>query len=69
MAEVWRELPWQELIEGRWYEKWLSQDRVFTYAKYVTLSEPIVWHQEREENPTDALIDLLIWLEKRKEKV
>ena len=67
MAEVWRELPdshgssttlivekhYDIMIAG--YFDWEEED--FTEAKF------------RNENPTDALIDLLIWLRGKKEAV
>ncbi len=67
MAECWRELPdshgssttlivekhYDSMIAG--YFDWEEED--FTEAKF------------RNENPTDALIDLLIWLRGKKEAV
>uniref|UniRef100_A0A6M3KTY8 Uncharacterized protein n=1 Tax=viral metagenome TaxID=1070528 RepID=A0A6M3KTY8_9ZZZZ len=54
MAEVWRGLPPNTMIR-----KFGSVARVWITNK----EEPIRY----STNPTDALIDLLIWLEERKE--
>jgi len=51
MAEVWRELP-----EGSFIEK----NGESNGASTKMLSDPII----ANTNPTDALIDLLIWLRK-----
>jgi hypothetical protein len=66
MAEVWRELP--ECYQG---ENWLNLEKCNgkSYAQY--LREPvegvdahIVEGTQENTNPTDALIDLLIWIRK-----
>jgi hypothetical protein len=74
MAEVWRELP-----EGFWYEnKWTwvcvtksRKNSSTTYCAYYTPDDKAVCGSKRRNiNPTDALIDLLIWtVEQRKEEV
>lgn len=63
MAEVWRELPLKESSDG-------------TYARLLFYSHGISWitnadesffpYKECGENPTDALIDLLIFVRKEK---
>lgn len=63
MAEVWRELPLKESSDG-------------TYARLLFYSHGISWitnadesffpYKECGENPTDALIDLLIFVRKGK---
>jgi hypothetical protein len=62
IAEVWRELPFQSYIkmldEGSSLAWIFDEERKF--------ESPEIWNT----NPTDALIDLLIWVtEQRKEKV
>jgi hypothetical protein len=62
MEEVWRELPFQSYIkmldEGSSLAWIFDEERKF--------ESPEIWNT----NPTDALIDLLIWVtEQRKEKV
>jgi len=55
MAEVWRELPEGTTLQ-KWalgYQAWIAPD----YEKY----------HSQNINPTDALIELRIWLEERKE--
>lgn len=70
MAEVWRELP-----EGFWYEnKWTwicvtksRKDGDTTYcAYYMPDDKAVCGSKRRNTNPTDALIDLLIWVRKEK---
>jgi len=54
MAEVWRELPEDTII---------GKDK--TYTGSFIIGKTI--HDHRSTNPTDALIDLLIWLKQEAE--
>jgi hypothetical protein len=60
MADIWRELP--EDIDGHW----LGMGKVGedTYVFYRDLKD-----FPYQANPTDALIDLLIWVKAQKEGV
>ena len=54
MAEVWRELPEGTTLQ-KWalgYQAWIAPD----YEKY----------HSQNTNPTDALIDLLVWIKGHK---
>lgn len=64
MGELWRELPGELWWENRWLLKHLYQDQVFTYAEYCGYEDHALAKQCQNTNPTDALIDLLIWVRK-----
>jgi hypothetical protein len=65
MAEVWRELPESIKWRGTWRHLTIEKIGDVTSAYYRTNGIP-----SNETNPTDALIDLLIWtVEQGKEKV
>ena len=74
MAEVWRELP--NTLKGGDLEIWKASDKITGCGYFIANDEyfreqnvEVVVH--RNTNPTDAFIDLLIWVkeQKRKEKV
>jgi hypothetical protein len=67
-AEVWRELP--EMIGGTGQKFYLTIQRLggFTEAGYESAHHDGVVKSYENANPTDALIDLLIWVEQRKEE-
>jgi len=67
MAEVWRELPGELWWENRWLLKHLYQDQVFTYAEYCGYKDHALAKQCQNTNPTDALVDLLIYIARGKE--
>ena len=62
MAELWRELP-DEVLDGGAV---LAMSRIegITYVGYNTYDEAIVLF--KNINPADALVELLVWLEKEK---
>lgn len=67
MAEVWRELP--EEIDGSFLEVWKHHTKKESGASYTIPADG--YDDSPEEvisftniNPTDALIDLLIWVRK-----
>lgn len=61
MAEVWNELP--EIYNGKYIH--LEKDDGWTFVSYEVNNDPNV--VKRSANPTDALIDLLIWARREKE--
>ena len=69
MAEVWRELPnWYTNKEGyKWCKSIEYENREGNIASYI---DPWKYRGckgfQRNSNPTDALIDLLIWTRKEK---
>ena len=71
MAEVWRELP-EKFVSKRGRECILQLDKVKTVHGVVDTSAQYVYGEHFEyvykffadTNPTDALIDLLIWVRK-----
>lgn len=65
MAEVWRELPPNLSINKIFYEPQIRKINEVTYVGYYWFDRSI--QTFLNSNPTDALIDLLIWV--RKEKV
>jgi len=67
MAEVWRELLGILSVNKRWYELRLIKVDDITQVGYWWLTECLIEFQNRI-NPADALIDLLIWVEQRKEE-
>ena len=70
MAEGWRELPGEIKIDGRWLLKHLHQDLVFAYAEYYGIDQSHTLAKQCQSiNPTDALIDLLIWVRKEAKDV
>jgi len=62
MAEVWRELPDFLDVGTKRYRKTLYADGGHSIAWYGGLE------RIHNSNPTNALIDLLIWVRQRKEK-
>ena len=67
MAEVWRELP--SYIGDDFYLD-ISKDDTQTvcgYSKIDVFDRYVSKGNQRNDNPTDALIDLLIWV--RKEEI
>jgi hypothetical protein len=69
MAEVWRELPYQE--HSVRYGAYLEMSKIVgidigvqTYVAYMR--DGIASCDYANVNPTDALIDLLIWVRKEK---
>ena len=60
MAEVWRELPDFIDIETQRYRKTLYRDGGLSVCWFFGLQES----RFQSRNPTDALIDLLIWVQK-----
>jgi hypothetical protein len=66
MTEIWRELPLVHPVGDR--RHWINMDRCEdgrTRVLYAHLMDS----QRQDTNPTDALIDLLIWVkEQRKEE-
>ena len=58
MAEVWRELKTSNVS--------IVNDSGLSYAKITAASGRLVYKSECGLNPTDALIDLLIWVRKEK---
>jgi hypothetical protein len=69
MAEVWRELPYQEHTVR--YGAYLEMSKIVgidigeqTYVAYMR--DGIASCDYANRNPTDALIDLLIWVRKEK---
>jgi hypothetical protein len=73
MAEVWRELP-QNLNSGEDIGALMIYKREVYANEYLTVAG-YWWHEVElcsfvNTNPTDALVDLLIWItEQRKEEV
>jgi hypothetical protein len=73
MAEVWRELPPQ--IGDGYLELGKNEIEGTTWACYVENINDCDEHDEvdhglqKNTNPTDALIDLLIWVKAQKEGV
>ena len=66
MAEVWRELPRYIKVKGYHYEKLLTAEPDgFTCAHYSDLQRNYTIFRGDSQNPTDALIDLLIWVRKQ----
>ena len=65
MAEVWRELPTDIRKRG---ERWdLGVDKTGdgrTVIGYSLHTQPMI--EFNNDNPTDALIEMLIWVEKEK---
>jgi hypothetical protein len=61
MAEVWRELP--DHLDSPLSDLVVTKDSMGITTCFYKLG-----HEYESVNPTDALIDLLIWLEGRKEK-
>jgi hypothetical protein len=67
MAEAWRILPWKTTISGCVCYRTLYQEREdMCIAAYYWQGVPLMTC--RNINPTDALIDLKIWIEKGEEK-
>lgn len=64
MSEIWRELP--EYIDE--YELRIVKSNDMLLASYMK-GRVITLYGCRNTNPTDALIDLLIWVTEQKEKV
>jgi len=67
MAEVWRELPGTfRTKEKGLYELQMDKNINFTHAFYVDYETGInlPFNRKGSPNPTDALIDLLIWVRK-----
>ena len=65
MAEVWRKLPRYIERKGYHYELLLMQEPDgFTSAHYSDLQRNYTIFRGDSINPTDALIDLLIWTRK-----
>ena len=65
MTEVWRELPcWLEGYRSLMITKSAGDELVCGYQKGLAVRDPM----RRSINPTDALIDLLIWVRKEKGK-
>ena len=66
MAEVWRELPEGFKYEGEWAYLCVTKSRKrdnTTYASYYLPNDAAVCGSKKHStNPTDALIDLLIWV-------
>jgi hypothetical protein len=62
MAEVWRELP--EMIGGTGQKFYLTMQRLggFTEAGYESAHHDGVVKSYENTNPTDALVDLLVWI-------
>jgi len=60
MAEMWRELPHQTTV--------FKESDTETCANIPTM-QPAPYFMSFTANPTDALIYLRIWLERRREKV
>jgi len=74
-TEIWRELPEELEVYGRLCTLQAIKIRqhtgvVVTSVQYVFDNESfgeLVQHFNADVNPTDALIDLLIWVKQRKE--
>jgi hypothetical protein len=67
IAEVWRELPESQTIKDITYHKTMQVVKGVTYAYYELRG--YTTRTIENTNPTDALIDLLIWtVRQRKEK-
>jgi|GEM_PF-1950172 hypothetical protein len=66
MAEVWRELPKGLLYESKWHRLYLSkcQGNEDSFTEYSYEDQAICGSVHRNTNPTDALINLLIWVRK-----
>ena len=62
MAEVWRELPWVTDNYGLISMNKADNVTYCGYRKGLAIREP----KFESNNPTDALIDLLIWVRKEK---
>ena len=66
MAEVWRELPEGFKYEGEWAYLCVTKSRKrdnTTYASYYLPNDAAVCGSKKHStNPTDALIDLLIFI-------
>jgi hypothetical protein len=60
MAEVWRELPESVMWRKQWRHLTVEKIGDVTSAYYRTNGIP-----SNEVNPTDSLIDLLIWVKKK----
>jgi hypothetical protein len=67
MAEVWRELPEHITRGNKYYELLIAKRSVMTSAYYYCSEVDDVKVFYVSDNPTDALIDLLIWVRKEKE--
>lgn len=63
-TEVWRELPEEIKHEERRAELYMLKMDGETICGYAIYDEAI--HLEQNTNPTDALIELLIWVRKEK---
>jgi hypothetical protein len=64
MAEVWRELPDDITYHNERAEFYTLKIDGEMIAGYAIYEEAI--HHAKSINPTDALIDLLIWVRKEK---
>jgi len=66
MTEVWRELPKGLLYESKWHRLYLSkcQGNEDSFTEYSYEDQAICGSVHRNTNPTDALINLLIWVRK-----
>ncbi len=64
MAEVWRELPEGIEVNGSWAPLFVNKIGCGASVGY-RIEHHIIIHFSNE-NPTDALIDLLIWVRKGK---
>ncbi len=62
MAEVWRELPEGIMVNGSWAPLFVNKISCGTSVGY-RIEHHIIIHFSNE-NPTDALIDLLIFVRK-----
>lgn len=62
MAEVWRELPSSTTIGSIICDLRIIKGEQFSFAQYEWLGEE--QKSISNANPTDALIDLLIWVRK-----
>lgn len=65
MAEVWRELPAIYLYEGDKTRLYLSKNfKGDNFVEYAIDTYAVCESVHKNTSPTDALIDLLIWVRK-----
>ena len=65
MAEVWRELPENITQDETYYYRTLQSRQCYHFASYRDDNDDRLMDQHfMNANPTDALIDLLIWVTK-----
>ena len=68
LAEAWRELPEYVTKDEVTYYKTLQSRQCYHFASYRDDGNALEGSIFRNTNPADALISLLVWVTKEKEK-